>query len=319
MASPFGKVGVLYGGRSSEREVSLSSGIGVLNALRAEGVDAHGFDTGERSVFEIASLGFDRVFIALHGRGGEDGSIQGALELLEIPYTGSGVMGSSIAMDKIMTKRIWVKEGIPTPAFEQLGTDSELLKVPDRLGLPLMLKAPHEGSTLGIVRVEGYSDMRTGFAEVRSLDEVVLAEQFVSGRELTVAILQRNGKLTALPIVEIVAPKGNYDFHNKYVSDETRYLCPAPLADELASRIQDLCLRAFQVIGCEAWARVDVMLRATDEEPFLLEINTSPGMTSHSLVPIAAKAAGLSYGQLCVEILKSARLKSTAKKGSSHG
>jgi D-alanine-D-alanine ligase len=318
MTLRFGKVGVLYGGDSSEREVSLMSGTGVLAALKQAGVDAHPFDTQQHSIAEIGKYGFERVFIALHGRGGEDGSLQGALELLRIPYTGSGVMASAIAMDKLMTKKIWVCESLPTPRFEELTKDSALTEVPDRLGLPLMLKAPHEGSTLGIVKVQGYSDMRSGFAEVQKFEQTVLAEEFVAGRELTVAVLGQGAQARTLPIVEIVAPQGNYDFHHKYISDDTRYLCPAPIDAALTARIQALCLKAFHVIGCEGWARVDVMLRASDQEPFLLEINTSPGMTSHSLVPIAAKAAGLSYVDLCVEILGSARLKNASARGS-HG
>jgi D-alanine-D-alanine ligase len=309
MSARFGKVGVLMGGTSSEREVSLMSGTGVLTALQAAGIDAHGFDTANRSLAQLAHEMFDRVFIALHGRHGEDGSLQGALELLGIPYTGSGVMASAIAMDKLMTKRIWVSHALPTPDFMQLSDDAMLRDVPDRLGLPLMLKAPHEGSTLGIVKIQGYSDMKPGLAEVRKFEDVVLAEQFIAGRELTVAILGRGKNARCLPIVEIQAPGGNYDFHHKYVSDDTRYLCPAPLPAALAQQIQALSLQAYNSIDCEGWARVDVMLRNEDQEPFLLEINTSPGMTGHSLVPIAAKAAGIGYADLCIEILSSARLK----------
>jgi D-alanine-D-alanine ligase len=312
MTHAFGKVGVLYGGSSSEREVSLMSGSGVLAALQGAGVDAHGFDTGKNTLAELVDLRFDRVFIALHGRHGEDGTLQGALELLGIPYTGSGVMASAIAMDKLMTKRIWISHNLPTPAFAELNDASELREIPDQLGLPLMLKAPHEGSTLGIVKVQGYSDMKSGFAEVRKFEEVVLAEQFIAGRELTVAILGRGSEARALPVVEIQAPQGNYDFHHKYISNDTRYVCPAHLDSALNSHVQSLSLQAYRTLGCEGWARVDIMLRA-DSEPFLLEINTSPGMTSHSLVPIAAKAAGMSYPELCLEILSGARLKSTGR------
>jgi D-alanine-D-alanine ligase len=307
-----GRVGVLYGGRSHEREVSIMSGTGVHKALLAKGVDAHLFDTGERSLAELAAAGFDRVFIALHGRFGEDGSLQGALELLGIPYTGSGVMASAIAMDKIMTKRIWANHGLPTPRFEVLTDGSELRTVPDRIGLPLMLKAPHEGSTIGITKVVGYSDMTQGFAACRKYDEEILAEEFVSGRELTVAVLGRGQQARALPIVEIRAPDGNYDFEHKYYSDDTKYLCPAPIDAALAGRIQNIAVRAFNAIGCEGWARVDVMLRASDDEPFLLEVNTSPGMTGHSLVPMAARAAGMSYEDLCVLLVSEARLKTAS-------
>jgi D-alanine-D-alanine ligase len=310
-----GKVGVLMGGASHEREVSLSSGNGVLTALRERGFDAHGFDPSERSIADLAAERFDRVFIAMHGRHGEDGSLQGALELLRIPYTGSGVMASAIAMDKVMTKRIWLQHGLPTPRFEVLDQDASreaLRTVPDRLGLPLMLKAPHEGSTIGIAKVAGYSDMQTGFASCAKFDDVVLAEQFISGRELTVAILGTGRAARALPIVEIIAPDGNYDYEHKYHSDETQYPCPAPLPAQLAERIQSLALRAFHAVGCASWARVDVMLRSSDQEPFLLEVNTSPGMTGHSLVPMAARAAGMSYADLCLAILSDASLKISA-------
>jgi D-alanine-D-alanine ligase len=312
MKSDFGKVGVLLGGRSAEREVSLMSGSGVLKALQSKGIDAHAFDPAERSLSELAAEKFDRVFIALHGRYGEDGTLQGALEQLGVPYTGSGVMASSIAMDKVMTKRIWQSHGLPTPRFLVLDAKStsgeELSKVPDELGLPLMLKAPHEGSTIGISKVVAHADMESGFAYCGKYDEVVLAEEFISGRELTVPVLGKGRSAHALPIVEIRAPQGNYDYQNKYFSDDTQYLCPAPLDEELTQRIQSLAVRAFNAIGSSGWARVDFMLRAADNEPFLLEINASPGMTGHSLVPMSAKAAGVSYEDLCVQILRSADL-----------
>ena len=312
LVKEFGKVGVLYGGRSAEREVSLMSGAGVLKALQSKGVNAHGFDTGERSIAELAAEKFDRVFIALHGRYGEDGTLQGVLEQLDIPYTGSGVMASSIGMDKVMTKRIWLSHGLPTPRFLVLDAKNtpaeELRKVPDELGLPLMLKAPHEGSTIGISKVTSSADMQDGFAHCAKYDEVVLAEEFISGRELTVPVLGAGREARALPIVEIRAPQGNYDYQNKYFSDDTQYLCPAPLNDALTKRIQSLAVKAFNALGSAGWARIDFMLRAVDNEPFLLEINTSPGMTGHSLVPMAAKAAGMSYEDLCVEILRMADL-----------
>ena len=312
MTTSFGKVGVLFGGRSAEREVSLMSGNGVLQALRSKGIDAYPFDPAERSLAELAAEKFERVFIALHCRYGEDGTLQGTLEQLGIPYTGSGVMASAIGMDKIMTKRIWVSHGLPTPRFAVLdaarATDEQLRAVPDQLGLPLMLKAPHEGSTIGISKVNGYSEMRDGFDLCAKYDDVVLAEEFVSGRELTVPVLGTGRDALALPIVEIRAPQGNYDYQHKYFSDDTQYLCPAPLDDALTRRIQALAVQAFNAVGSAGWGRVDFMLRAADNEPFLLEINTSPGMTGHSLVPMAAKAAGISYEDLCVRILASARL-----------
>ncbi|HJV50565.1 MAG TPA: D-alanine--D-alanine ligase [Noviherbaspirillum sp.] len=312
LTKEFGKVGVLYGGRSAEREVSLMSGAGVLKALRSKGVDAHGFDPAERSIAELAAEKFDRVFIALHGRYGEDGTLQGVLEQIGIPYTGSGVMASAIGMDKVMTKRVWLNHGLPTPRFQVLdshGTSAdELNKVPQQLGLPLMLKAPHEGSTIGISKVVDAADMQSGFALCAKYDEAVLAEEFVAGRELTVPVLGTGRDARALPIVEIRAPQGNYDYQNKYFSDDTKYLCPAPLDEALTARVQEIAVKAYNALGCSGWARVDFMLRATDNEPFLLEINTSPGMTGHSLVPMAAKAAGVSYEDLCVEILRSADL-----------
>jgi D-alanine-D-alanine ligase len=312
VTSEFGKVGVLFGGRSAEREVSLMSGSGVLKALQSKGIDAHAFDPGKQSIAELAAQKFDRVFIALHGRYGEDGTLQGALEQLGIPYTGSKVMASAIAMDKVMTKRVWLAAGLPTPRFAVLDAHAtspeELRKLPDELGLPLMLKAPHEGSTIGIAKVNGYSEVSDGFALCAKYDEVVLAEEFIRGRELTVPVLGKGRNARALPIVEIRAPEGNYDYQNKYFSDDTQYLCPAPLDDALTQKIQALAVRAFNALGCEGWARVDFMLRVTDNEPFLIELNSSPGMTGHSLVPMAAKAAGISYEDLCVEILRSAAL-----------
>jgi D-alanine-D-alanine ligase len=303
-----GKVGVLYGGRSAEREVSLMSGKGVHEALLSKGVDAHLFDTGERSLAELAQAGFDRVFIALHGRYGEDGTIQGALELLGIPYTGSGPLASSLAMDKIMTKRVWLQQGLPTPAFEVLEADAELRLVPDRLGLPLIFKPPHEGSTVGIAKVSGYSDMKEAFATASKFDSTVLAEAFVTGRELTVAVLGSGAAARALPIIEIVAPGGNYDYEHKYFSDETQYFCPADLPAPLSAEVRAIVERAYRALGCEGWGRADLILDRAGK-PWLLEMNTSPGMTGHSLVPMAARAEGMSYADLCLSILSEASCK----------
>ncbi|MDY7540357.1 D-alanine--D-alanine ligase [Undibacterium sp. RTI2.1] len=304
-----GKVGVLFGGRSAEREISIMSGTGVLAALKSKGVDAHGFDTGERSLADLAAEKFDRVFIALHGRFGEDGSLQGVLEQLGIPYTGSGVMASAIAMDKIFTKKIWQNHQLTTPAYEVLNAETELRLVPDRLSLPLILKPPHEGSTIGITKVNGYSDMKDAYALAAQFDDEVLAEEFIQGRELTVAILGTGKDAYALPIIEIVAPQGNYDYQNKYFTDDTKYLCPAPLDAALSEQIRQMSVDAYRAVNCEGWARVDVLLRASDNQAFLIEVNTSPGMTGHSLVPMAARAVGLSYEDLCLKILQSARLK----------
>jgi D-alanine-D-alanine ligase len=309
MTTDFGKVAVLYGGASAEREISLRTGSGVLAALRRRGVDAHPFDPSLRPMDDLKRDRFARAFIALHGRYGEDGTVQGALELLRIPYTGSGVMASSVAMDKVFTKRIWITHGLPTPKFEVLRRGDVLRDVPDRLGLPLILKPPHEGSTLGITKVKGYSEMSDAFELAAKYDQEVLAEEFIEGRELTVAILGSGADAQALPVIEIRAPEGNYDYQNKYFTDDTKYLCPAPLSEAVTREVQRLALASFHALGCEGWARADVMLRARDEKPFLLEINTSPGMTDHSLVPMAARAIGVDYDELCVRILAGASLK----------
>ncbi|MYN28251.1 D-alanine--D-alanine ligase [Duganella levis] len=305
----FGKVGVLFGGRSAEREVSNMSGAGVLAALLSKGIDAHAFDPGQRSLAELAAEKFDRVFIALHGRYGEDGSLQGALELLGIPYTGSGVMASSVGMDKITTKIVWLNAGLPTPRYTVLNAQSDLAATAADLGLPLIVKPPHEGSTIGITKVSEAGAFQAAYDIAAALDDSVLAEEFVTGREFTVAILGGSATARALPIVEIVAPEGNYDYQNKYFTDDTKYHCPAVLPDALTAEMQRIAVDAYRTLGCEGWGRVDVLLRERDQKPFLLEVNTSPGMTSHSLVPMAARAEGISYEDLCVEILRTARLK----------
>jgi len=308
-AQAFGKVGVLFGGRSAERDVSILSGTGVLAALQSQGIDAHAFDPGQRSLAELAAEKFDRVFIALHGRFGEDGSLQGALELLGIPYTGSGVMASSVGMDKITTKILWLAENLPTPKYAVLNANSDLDQVAADLGLPLIVKPPHEGSTIGITKVEQADAFQAAYDIAAALDDSVLAEEFVTGREFTVAVLGTGAGARALPVVEIVAPEGNYDYQNKYFTDDTQYFCPAVLDAAITDEMQRIAVQAYRSLGCEGWGRVDVLLRAADNKSFLLEVNTSPGMTSHSLVPMAARADGISYEQLCVEILRSARLK----------
>ena len=308
-ATVFGKVGVLFGGRSAEREISLISGNGVLQALKSRGIDAHPFDPGTHSLADLAAQGFDRVFIALHGRYGEDGSLQGALEQLGIPYTGSGVMASSIGMDKITTKKLWLMEGVPTPKYATVDADTDLNALVAELGLPLIVKPPLEGSSIGITKVLERDQLADAIALVASMDDAVLAEQFVTGREFTVAVLGQGAAARALPIVEIVAPEGKYDYQNKYFTDDTQYHCPAPLPDELTQEIQRHAVNAYRALGCEGWGRVDVLVRESDMRPFLLEVNTSPGMTTHSLVPMAARAVGIAYEDLCVEILRSARLK----------
>jgi D-alanine-D-alanine ligase len=304
-----GKVGVLLGGRSAEREISLISGNGVLQAFLSKGIDAHPFDPAERSLAELAAEQFDRVFIALHGRYGEDGSLQGALELLGIPYTGSGVMASSVGMDKITTKIIWLAHGVPTPKYAVIDDGADLDAIVAELGLPLIVKPPLEGSTIGITKVTRAEDFKAAVDLAHQYDKLVLAEQFISGREFSVPLLGSGPTARALPVIEIVAPEGNYDYQNKYFTDVTKYHCPAPLDDATTAAIQAHVEKAYRALGCEGWARIDVLLRESDNAPFLLEVNTSPGMTTHSLVPMAARAEGTSYEDLCVAILRTASLK----------
>ena len=314
--SQFGKVAVLMGGGSAEREVSLMSGTGVLNALRSKGVDAHAFDPAERDLSDLKREGFERCFIALHGRLGEDGTVQGALELLGIPYTGSGVMASSISMDKVMTKRIWLSEGIPTPRYQLLRRGAfdrrQVIGVPDVLGLPLIVKPACEGSSLGVTKVMGYSGMAAAVEGASELKDDILCEECIEGDEVTCPVLGSGDQAHALPVIRIVAPEGNYDYQNNYFTDTTQYLVPAGLPDGEEEAIQALVLKAYQVLGCRGWGRVDVLIDGQTRKPYLLEINTSPGMTSHSLVPMSAKAAGISYEDLCVQLLQGASLASGA-------
>jgi D-alanine-D-alanine ligase len=305
----FGKVAVLFGGRSAEREISILSGTGVLQALQSKGVDAHAFDPAERSLADLAAEKFDRVFIALHGRYGEDGSLQGALEQLGIPYTGSGVMASSVGMDKITTKIIWLAHGVSTPKYAVIDDGTDLDKLVADLGLPLIVKAPLEGSSIGITKVTRAEELQAAVDLARQYDTRVLAEQFIEGREFSVPLLGTGPSARALPIIEIVAPEGKYDYQNKYFTDDTQYHCPAPLDAATTEAIQREVEKAYRALGCEGWSRIDVLLRESDQQFFLLEVNTSPGMTTHSLVPMAARAEGTSYEDLCVQILRSASLK----------
>ena len=313
-----GKVAVLMGGWSSEREVSLMSGNGVLEALRSEGVDAHAFDPKEQNLFELKSQGFERCFITLHGALGEDGAIQGALEILGIPYTGTGVMASAIGMDKVMTKRIWEARNIPTPAYELIHArdvnEKCLEGVVKKLGLPLIVKPSQDGSSMGVVKVERASEMLAAVQEAAKYGDLILCEQFIAGEELTCAVLGRGEQARVLPIIRIAAPQGEYNYENKYFSNDTQYECPAALPEAETQKIQKLVLQAYLALECRGWSRVDVMVDAKTREPYLLEINTSPGMTSHSLVPMAARAVGMSYAQLCVEMLKAATLDAELRK-----
>jgi len=314
-----GKVAVLMGGTSAEREVSLMSGRGVLGALRSQGVDAHAFDPAERELGALKHEGFARVFIALHGRHGEDGTVQGALELLGIPYTGSGVMASAIALDKVMTKRVWQAEGLPTPRWVRLEPTQQrpedVRTVPDQLGLPLIVKPPREGSSIGVTKVLGYSQMQDAVKLAAQYDADVLCEEFIEGIELTCPVLGEGATARALPVVRIEAPEGNYDYEHKYFSDDTGYRCPSGLSPAEEAEVQRLTLAAYRALGCRGWGRADLMQRKSGGQGphaegrfFLLEMNTSPGMTGHSLVPMSARAAGLSYEALCLQLLRSAAL-----------
>jgi D-alanine-D-alanine ligase len=301
----FGKVAVLMGGPSSEREISFLSGNAVVAALRDKGIDAHAFDPAERDLYDLKRDGYARVFIALHGRYGEDGTVQGALEVLGIPYTGSGVMASALAMDKWRTKLVWLASGVPTPGFRVVDAQTDWMRVVAELGLPLIVKPAREGSTIGITKVAQVDDgeLAAAYEVAARHDPLVIVEEFVTGVELTASILDRR----ALPLIRIEAPHGNYDYHNKYFSDETRYFCPAEIAQVKEEEIRAQSLRAFDLIGCTGWGRLDLILRADGTYSFL-EVNTSPGMTGHSLVPMAARQAGISFPELCIEILRGAHV-----------
>jgi len=299
----FGKVAVLMGGKSAEREVSLKSGSMVLAALRKKGVDAHPFDPKERDLQDLLKERFARVFIALHGRFGEDGTVQGVLEWLGIPYTGSGVLASALAMDKVRTKRLWAAEGLPTAPYEVLTQDSDLRGVVRRLGVPLFVKPASEGSSVGMTKVKKAAELEEAFALAVNYDPVVLAEKFIDGAELTVAIVGER----VLPIIRIETPREFYDYEAKYIANDTRYLIPCGVTEKKEQELQAMCLKAFRALGCRGWGRVDLMLDKRGK-PFLLEVNTSPGMTDHSLVPMAARAVGISYDELCVKVLELAHV-----------
>jgi D-alanine-D-alanine ligase len=306
------KVAVLMGGLSAEREVSLMSGTGVLKALQSQGVNALAFDPAERSLDALKREGFTHCFIALHGRYGEDGSVQGALELLGIPYTGSGVMASAMAMDKVMTKRVWTAVGLSTPGYVWLDADEQtpeqVAAIPAQLGLPLIVKPPREGSSIGMTRVTDAAQMADAAVLATRYDPDLLCEEFITGEELTCPVLGSGATAYALPVVRIAAPDGAYDYNHKYFTDDVKYHCPSGLPAQEEHDIQRLVVAAYRALGCRGWGRADIMLRASDRKPFLLEMNTSPGMTSHSLVPMSARAAGISYEDLCLKLLASATL-----------
>ncbi len=302
LTARFGKVAVLMGGPSAEREISLLSGNAVLKALVEMGVDAYGFDVNDASVLgELQKQGINRVFIALHGRWGEDGVMQGALEVLGLPYTGSGVLGSAIAMEKGRCKLMWMGAGLPTPAFQFLHEKKDLDLAEANIGFPMAVKPSREGSSLGVGKANNHDELVQFWHKARQLDDIVLAEKWITGTELTVAIL--DGR--ALPVIKLEAEGEFYDFDAKYVSDETAYICPCGLASELEIEVQELAVRAFELASCSGWGRVDILLDK-DQRPYLLEVNTVPGMTSHSLVPMAAKESGLDFNQLVLRILETA-------------
>ena len=306
------KVAVLMGGRSAERDISLMSGEGVLKALQSKGVNAHAFDPANQAMDQLKQQGFSHAFIALHGRYGEDGSVQGALELLGIPYTGSGVMASSIAMDKVMTKRIWSALGLSTPKSVSLAPDEQspqaIAAIPHTLGLPLIVKPPREGSSIGITKVTTAAGIEAATQLAIQYDPDLLCEEFIDGEELTCPVIGNGIHARALPVVRIAAPDGAYDYQNKYFTDDVKYHCPSGLPEKEEQAIQALVVAAYRALGCRGWGRADIMLRASDRKPYLLEMNTSPGMTSHSLVPMSARAAGISYEDLCIQLLQSATL-----------
>lgn len=297
----FGKVAVLMGGRSAERSVSLTSGAAVLKALVARGVDAHGVDTDQDDLMgELKRACFDRAFVALHGRGGEDGVIQGALEVLGLPYTGSGVLGSALSMDKVRTKRVWQGAGLPTPAYALLRARADL-DAAASLGFPLMIKPAREGSSIGMSKVERADDVEAAWLAAARYDREVLAERWIEGREYTAALLGTE----ALPLIRLETPRSFYDYEAKYQSESTRYLCPCGLDGEQERGYQQLALEAFEALGASGWGRIDFMVDSGGK-PWLIEANTVPGMTDHSLVPMAARAAGIDFGQLVYRILQTA-------------
>lgn len=312
-ASDFGKVAVLLGGTSAEREISLLTGEAVLAALKERGVDAHRVDAIGNFWQELIAARYDRVWIALHGRGGEDGTVQGLLEYLGIPYTGSGVLGSALAMDKVRTKQILQASGLPTPAWVTPASSAELSAAAATLGLPLIVKPALEGSSIGMTRVEHAAQLEAAWQTARAADATVLAESCVTGGEYTAAIL----KDTVLPIIRIEVAGTFYDYQAKYFSDETRYHCPCDLSPDEEQHMAQLALRAFRAVGARGWGRVDFMRDAATGQPLILEVNTVPGMTSHSLVPMAAEAAGIDFGGLVWRILETAFVAEAAAGGAS--
>jgi D-alanine-D-alanine ligase len=298
-AAEFGRVAVMLGGRSSEREVSLDTGAAVLKALLAGGVDAHAWDPAEKTMTQFAAAGFDRVWIALHGPGGEDGALQGALQWLDTPYTGSGVMASALAMDKVRSKQLFRAAGIPTPDYTAVHSQAEASGAAEQIGFPLIIKPSGQGSSVGMAKVFERAELNDAVAEALRFDDTVLLERCIAGDEFTVAVLQGD----ALPSIRIVTPRVFYDYRAKYESDRTEYICPGTASEFEEARYAEIAIAAFNELGCSGWGRVDFMTGA-DGEPLVLEVNTVPGMTSHSLVPMAARQQGIEFDELCWRILE---------------
>lgn len=308
MIQQYGKVAVLMGGRSAERDISLMSGNAVLKALVSQGVDAYAFDPAEKDLLLLKVENFDRCFIALHGRYGEDGTIQGVLEILGIPYTGSGVMASSIAMNKIMTKNIWQAKGLPTPAWVEVASVEETLTAFNTLNASMIVKPALEGSSIGITKVTTLKQCEEAYKLAAIQDSKIICEQFIGGDEVTCTVLNLSGSVQALPIIKILAPSGKYDYQNKYFTNDTKYIIPCELPKDEESKIQALVINAFDAICGRGWARLDVMIDGSTRKPYLLEINTAPGMTGHSLSPMSALNYGLSFETLCLNVLATASL-----------
>lgn len=302
MGNEFGKVAVMFGGDSAERAVSLKSGAAVLAAFLRDGLDAHAFDPAERPLAALREEGFARVFVAMHGRGGEDGTLQGALDLMKIPYTGSGVLASALAMDKWRSKLVWQAAGLPVPDYVMLDAATDFAAVEARLGLPLFVKPANEGSSIGITKVKAPGGLRAAYETAAQYDTLVIAERYLGGGEFTVGIIDSR----ALPVIRIVPATEFYDYDAKYLRDDTEYRIPSGLQAALEARMQEMAQRAFAVLGCRGWARIDIMLDG-EGNPYVLEANTAPGMTDHSLVPMAARAAGIPFDRLVVEVLEMAR------------
>jgi D-alanine-D-alanine ligase len=291
------------GGKSAEREISLKSGTMVLAALKKAGVDAHAFDPREENLDALKVQGYARAFIALHGRFGEDGTVQGALEYLGIPYTGSGVMASAIAMDKWRTKLLWQAAGLPTPPYQLMTARTDPAALASQIGLPLMVKPAREGSSIGMSKVTSVEKIMPAYELASRHDDVIVAERFIEGAEVTAAILGNE----ALPLIRLETPRVFYDYEAKYFADDTRYICPSGLPAGTEQAVQHKALEAFRLLGCSGWGRVDVMLDRAGH-PYLLEVNTIPGMTDHSLVPMAARAKGIGFEQLVMTILEGAHV-----------